>query len=183
MLDLLPRGMIYVYFLAAPLSLFAISKGSSLILSRRLRKLFYASVLSLIAVSAVYYSSEPSRYDNTSPLDIEDVRFPLYEWKSAGFFAKDHISKDVTLWGDKIAFNYVGGYGEKEVALLPGNLNLSLSEWMSFYPSSDSMIILRRTMPNVQYLNYRVDEGELCAIIAVRNVLYASGEIVILKKA
>jgi hypothetical protein len=130
----------------------------------------------IIAVAGVYSQYPRYTIDNTAPKDIEDVRFPLFQWKAAGYFVSGHLGAS-TLWGDTIAFDYVGGYGERDINVLDNNLNLTLSEWMSTTPSSGDIIILRQTMATVPYASYQVTPLGLHEILVAHDVIYSSGEV------
>jgi hypothetical protein len=175
--DLLSRGFIYVYFFAAPLALYVVFQISSSIRGSKRRQLVAVALISIMIVSGVYYNYPRYFHDNTVPKDPEDVRSPLYQWQSAGYFALDHLGENV-VWGDKIAFSYVGGYGEKNVHLMDQTLDLTLVEFMSAYPSSGDIVVLRQTMTIAPYANYVVTQRDLHAILAGHNVVYASGEVV-----
>jgi hypothetical protein len=175
--DLLLRGFIYVYFFAAPIALFAILRTSSVLRGRTTLRMVTCICLIVIIVVAGVYAQYP-RYtiDNTAPKNIEDVRFPLFQWQAAGYFVLEHGGGS-TLWGDKIAFDYVGGYGEREVNRLDDTLNLTLSEWMSTIPASGDVVVLRQSMATVPYANYQVSSQGLHEILVTHDVIYSSGEI------
>jgi hypothetical protein len=183
MTDLLTRALDYLYFSFAPFSLFAILKISRAFRSYISRKILSTLLICFICISALYYgyASRSYRYEYASPLDKEDVRFPLYEWKSAGLFARDHIKQAVKIWGDKIAFNYIGGYGNIDVQTLPAELNITLLNWLKTYPFLGDLVVLRKSMIYAPYLNYYVDEKEFHYILECNNLLYTSGEIVTLQ--
>jgi len=182
MKDLLPRAFIYFYFSTAPLSLLAIQKVYSSF-SQSTRKYFIVLTIILVCISAKYYgyASISYHYDNASPLDTEDVRFPLHEWKFAGLFVRDKVKQVAGIWGDKIAFNYIGGYGEVDVKILPKGLNITLIDWMTIYPSFNDLIILRKSMIKVPYSSYHVSEKEFYYILENNNLFYMSGEVIMLK--
>jgi hypothetical protein len=176
--DLLSRAFIYVYFFTAPLSLYTILKISSILR----RKIIYQQVIAIcliciIVVPGVYYAYSRSVHDNSAPLDVEDVRFPLFQWQSAGYFALNHVGNNI-LWGDLIAFNYVGGYGDKNVLQPdPSVTNLTLSQWLAAYPSPGDIVVLRHSMPIVPYYNYQVTSNGLHEILVTHDVIYSSGEV------
>lgn len=176
--DLLQRAFIYVYFSAAPLSVFCIQSVTSLLRRKTHRTILCILLIALMATSAVYYNYPRFLYDNTSPTAVEDVRFPLTEWKSAGSFSLNHISESTTLWGDKIAFSFVGGYGDKEVYIFPKSQDRTLVEWLSTIVSRDTIIILRKSMITTPYLNYNVSQESWHTILGKSNIVYASGEVV-----
>jgi hypothetical protein len=175
--DLLTRGFIYVYFFAAPLALYAILRSSSVLGRRSTLRMVTCICLILIIVVAGVYALYP-RYiiDNKAPMDIEDVRFPLFQWQTAGYFVLGHAGGS-TLWGDKIAYDYVGGYGERDVNQLDPTLNLTLSQWMSTAPASGDIVILRQTMAIIPYANYQVTSQGLHEILVTHDIVYSSGEI------
>jgi len=109
-------------------------------------------------------------------MSIEDVRFPLFQWQAAGYFVSAHVGGS-TLWGDRIAFDYVGGYGGKDVDRLDDTLNLTLSEWMSTTPASGDIVILRQTMATIPYANYQVSSLGFHEILVTHDIIYSSGEI------
>ena len=145
--DLLSRGFIYVYFFAAPLSLAAALKIVPAIFRNRVNYQQFVSILliTLIVGSGVYYQYPRFLHDNSATLDLEDVRFPLFQWQAAGYFILNHAGTN-TIWGDKIAFDYVGGYGERNIYEPDKTLNMTLAQWVSTYPSSGDIVILRQSM-------------------------------------
>jgi len=175
--DLLNRGFIYVYFFAVPIALYAILRISSAFRRRATLRLVTCICLILIIVVAGVYAIYP-RYivDNTAPGYIVDVRFPLFQWQAAGQFVSGHLGGS-RLWGDAIAFAYVGGYGEKDVTRLDYSLNLTLSEWMSTTPASGDIVILRQTMATIPYYNYQVTPQGLHEILVSHDIIYSSGEV------
>ncbi|MGA2973268.1 MAG: hypothetical protein ABSE39_11705 [Candidatus Bathyarchaeia archaeon] len=174
--DLLSRGFIYVYFFGAPLALYAILRISS---PRKavLRQVACICLICIIVVAGVYYQYPRYTIDNSAPIDIEDVRFPLIQWQAGGYFVLGHMGGS-SLWGDKIAFDYVGGYGERNVIVLDPSLNLTLTEWMSTTPSSGDIVILRQSMVTVPYANYQVSARGLHEILVTHDIIYSSGEVV-----
>jgi hypothetical protein len=177
--DLLSRGFIYVYFFAAPLALYAILRISS---PRKavLRQVACICLICIIVVAGFYYQYPRYTIDNSAPKDIEDVRFPLFQWQGAGYFISGHMGGS-SLWGDKIAFDYVGGYGERNVNVLDPTLNLTLTEWMSTTPSSGDIVILRQSMVTDPYANYQVSAQGLHEILVTHNIIYSSGEVVMVE--
>ena len=130
----------------------------------------------IIVVAGVYAQYIRYRLDNTAPMNIEDVRFPLFQWQAAGYFVSGHAG-GITVWGDKIAFDYVGGYGERDINVLDSTLNLTLSEWLSTTPASGDIVILRQTMPIIPYASYRVTSQGLHEILVTHDIIYSSGEV------
>jgi len=178
--DLLSRGFLYVYFFSAPIAVFAILKVAGRV-SRRvsLQQLLCVALICIMVVSGVYYNYPRYTYDNTAQGNIEDVRFPLFQWRSAGYFTLNHTGLH-TLWGDKIAFDYVGGYGQKDVTQIDPTLNITLVQWMATYPSSGDVVVLRKSMVTVPFWNYEVSTSEFHQILATHDVIYSSGEVIML---
>jgi hypothetical protein len=175
--DLLSRGFIYVYFFAAPVALYAILRISSALRPRStLRMVTCIFLILIIVVAGVYYNYPRFTIDNMAPGNIEDVRFPLFQWQAAGYFVLGHAGGS-TLWGDKIAFDYVGGYGQKDISELSNALNLTLSEWISTTPASGDIVILRQTMATIPYANSQVTSQGLHEILVTHDVIYSSGEV------
>jgi len=176
--DLLSRGFIYVYFFAAPLGFYAILRITSGLRRRPILRMATCICLISIIVLAGVYSQYP-RYltDNSVPLDIEDVRLPLLQWKAAGYFVLEHAGGSV-LWGDATAFNFVGGYGEKEVIVLGNDMNVTLAQWISTVPNSGDIVLLGQSMASVPYVNYQVTSQGLHEIFVTHDVIYSSGEVV-----
>ena len=175
--DLLSRGFLYVYFFAAPVALYAILRISSALWRRpNLRMVTCICLILVIVVAGVYYNYPRFTTDNTAPKDYEDVRFPLFQWQAAGYFVAGHAGGS-TLWGDKIAFDYVGGYGETDVNLWDNTLNVTLSEWMSTTPASGDIVILRQSMATVPYASYQTTSQGLHEILATHDIIYSSGEV------
>ena len=175
--DLLTRGYIYVYLFAAPIALFTLLK-ISLTLQRKtvLRQVISICLICMIVTAGVYYQYPRFLVDNTAPMDIEDVRFPLFQWQATGYFVLAHVT-GTTLWGDKIAFDYVGGYGERNVNVLDPTSNLTLAEWMAATPSRGDVVILRQSMVIDPYASYVVTSPGLHQIMVTHDVIYSSGEI------
>jgi hypothetical protein len=175
--DLLSRGFIYVYFFSAPIALYTILKISSALRKEAvIRQTVGICLILMIAVAGVYYQYPRYAIDNTAKENIEDVRFPLYQWQAAGYFVLGHDGGSI-MWGDKIAFDYVGGYGDRNVNIFDNTLNLTLSEWISAVPSSSDIVILRQTMPVVPYGNYVVTSQGLHEILVTHDIIYSSGEV------
>jgi hypothetical protein len=132
----------------------------------------------VIVVAGFYAQNGAIRYriDNAAPMNIEDVRFPLFQLQAAGYFVSGHMGGS-TLWGDKIGFDYVGGYGERDMHVLDSSLNLTLSEWMSTTPASGDIVILRQTMATNPYYNYQVTPQGLHEILVSHDIIYSSGEV------
>jgi hypothetical protein len=133
----------------------------------------------IIVLGGVYTAYPRSAIDNSAPKDVEDARFPLFQWQTAGYFVLGRVGGNV-LWGDKIAFNYVGGYGERDVNIFDNSLNLTLSEWMSTVPLTGDIVILRQTMATVPYASYQATSQGFHEILVTHNVIYSSGEVVML---
>lgn len=175
--DLLTRGFIYVYFFAAPFGVYGVLRILST-LGRQvvLRQVTCICLIGLIVAAGVYYQYPRFLVDNTAPLDIEDVRLPLFQWQTAGYFVLGHIGGS-NLWGDKIAFDYVGGYGQRDVTRLDDTLNLTLTQWISSAPASGDVVILRQSMIIDPYGNYQVTSQGFQEILATHDVIYSSGEV------
>jgi hypothetical protein len=175
--DLLARGFIYVYFFGAPIALYAILRIPSVLRRRSTLRTATSICLIVIIVLAGVYALYP-RYtiDNTAPRNIEDVRFPLFQWQAAGYFVRGHAGSS-RIWADKIAFDYVGGYGERDIRELDDTLNLTLSQWMSTTPASGETVVLRQTMPIVPFASYQVTSQGLHEILVTHDIIYSSGEV------
>lgn len=176
--DLLLRGFLYVYFFSAPVAFYAILKLSSAFQRpTHLRHTIAISLIFIIVLGGLYTLYPRHTIDSTAPLNNEDVRFPLYQWQSAGYFASAHLTAN-RIWGDKIAFDYVGGYGDRDMHVLDNTLNITLAEWMSSIPSKGDIVVLRHNMPVVPFANYRVSSRSFHEILATHNIIYSSGEVV-----
>jgi len=182
--DLLPRTFIYLYFLGAPLSLLGIRelslRGGDIRGPTNRSLLICAALIALVAIGSTYYNYPQFLYDNTSPLNFEDVRLPLEDWKSAGLFARDHVSQNAAVWGDKIAFSFVGGYAQREVSLFPRELRTSLVDFTRSYVPHGDTIILRKSMPYVPYLDYQTDGQQFQGIVEEANAFYSSADVVMI---
>jgi hypothetical protein len=180
---LLGRAYTYVYFFAAPLSYLAIAKlTSSVRFQPNYGKIVGMLLIALIASAGFYYGRPVFIYDNSAPLNVEDVRFPLQEWKSAGLFVKTHTDQSASLWGDQIAFNYIGGYGEREVGEREahyGTINITLNELVYTDASPGSIVILRDSAVTVPY--YVTNETEFTEILQSNNVFFSSGEVIMIE--
>jgi len=175
--DLLTRGFIYVYFFAAPLGLYGILRILSKLQHKTvIRQVTCLCLIGIIVAAGVYYQYPRFLVDNTAPMDIEDVRFPLFQWQSAGFFVLSHTGGN-TLWGDKIAFDYAGGYGQKNVNVMDITLNLTLAQWVSSTPASGDIVILRQSMTIDPYGNYQATPQAFHEILATHDIVYSSGEV------
>jgi hypothetical protein len=178
--DLLYRGFDYIYFFAAPLSYITIKKlTSSVRFQPNYQKIVGILLIALIASAGFYYYRPASSYDNSAPLNVEDVRFPLQEWKSAGLFVKTHIDQSANLLGDSIAFDYIGGYGEREVKLQEQNANYSLNKLIYTDASPGDIVVLRESAVKVPY--YVTNETEFSEILQSNNVFFSSGEVIMIE--
>jgi hypothetical protein len=173
--DLLYRGFIYVYFFGAPMALFAIfevtskSKGS-------FRKGIAVALICVIVLAGAYTNYPRYFHDNHAPWNAEDVRFPLFQWKSAGEFAEKCIPQGVTVWGVRLAFDYVGGYADRNIQRINYNSTSTLSQWVSTHTSPGDIIVLRASLPTVAE-NFPVNQSELNQVIRTHNIVYSSGEV------
>ena len=143
----------------------------------RYQQIVSVCLICLVVVGGVYYNYPRYFHDNKATLDVEDVRFPLFQWQSAGYFVKNYTGGN-TIWGDKIAFDYVGGYGERNLLEPDTTLNITLAQWTSTYPSTGDVVILRKSMTTVPYANYVVTPSGIHEILITHNVIYSSGEVV-----
>jgi hypothetical protein len=196
--DILARGFLWVYLIASPLAVFTLglvwpglrpSATANLQSNdcgahqQRLRArpiLVYLTII-LILLSSMYYHYPLARYDKSQPANADGfatlVRLPLEQWVSVGIWSSTHIRNNL-LYGDKVAFVYVGALATKHIVQFPQNG--SLQGWLHSMHLSGAMLVLRisiLTEPNYQL---SVDSNQLSSIIEHNNVIYNSGDPVII---
>lgn len=197
-IDILPRGFLYVYLLGSPLVITGLNvvlrsrSGSSqeeasavcqdetaleTPKKHRLRIALAYFMIVLMLLPSMYFYYPTFRYDNSAPLNSEDVRLPLENWKYAGAWSLSHVN-DVFLYGDKLAFNFVGGIGQKEVEVFPPNS--SLVGWMRVTNLEGFTIILRVSSLSAPDPHFEITAEQLQMALSSNNLVYNSGESVVI---
>jgi len=196
--DLLSRGFFYPYLVGSPIAVFVLDKllmrmnsvrATHSEPSRELHKIPRASVgkralgfvvIALILLASMYYYYAPSRYDNSAPMNYEDARLPLEEWKTIGIWSSSHVQVNY-LYGDKLVFDFVGGMGEKEVYIFPSEGRLI--DWMHALSAGD-LIVVRLSLATVPYEEFQTGRSDITLVLTRNNVVYNAGDpiIVILKQ-
>jgi len=198
--DLLPRAFFWVYLLASPLVVFVFRLargprqnsvshmsvglektlndhvGSGRIQRHEIRSVLFCSVAILILLSSMYYYYPAFRYDNSMAMNYEDVRLPLEEWRIAGSWALSHLGA-TDAYGDKLAFNFIGAIGHKQVHLFPSRG--TLLDWLD-ENTGIRMIVLRMSLVEAPYEDLVVTDQQLALVLESNNVVYTGGDPVII---
>jgi hypothetical protein len=195
--DILARSFWWVSMIATPFAAFALShkwRGPRLFASpdlqlknneTRKRKFEVRPILAcltiiLILLSSMYYHYPASRYDNSQPADtagfVTLYRLPLVQWVSVGVWSSTHLT-DSPLYGDKVAWVYVGALATKSVNQFP--TNSTLQRWFQSSDLGGSMLVLRMSLPDEPHYGLLVDSSQLISTMQKSNVIYGSGEVVI----
>jgi len=181
--DLFLRGLIYLYLLTAPLV--------AEFLVRRLRGVIHgcvgfwfsrgaivtAGLIFLVLVPVVYYAVSPGIYDRSSPkMFPADIRLSLGEWQTAAYFSRVRISAHV-VYGVLLAKDFVGALGGKEVLIVSIPEGKTLLGWIQEHPRE--LLFLRMSITSTPDFGH-VSETDLLSTLDRANILYSSGEVVIL---
>ena len=197
--DLMGRGLIYFYFFTAPLVAQFLGwrligvVGRSLTFRVSRRTVLAVALIFIILVPSVYYGVPPSYYDRSSPIVFnDDSRLSLGEWQAVAYFAKDRVP-DPVVWGVRLAFEYVDSLGVKEVDPISIPVGGTLFGWAQQHPGV--LVFLRLSMTSTDESGYSnqmktyiqnwldpyVSENDLLSTLNHANVLYSSGDVVILE--
>lgn len=192
--ELFGRSLLYVFMLSSPFALLFSSLLHRDVLlprfigrifgQRRFRVLVRPAVLLMIFLMlapSVYYSVPPMVYDNVSPIIVDDIRLGAEQWQSAvPFVASSIVQKE--LWGVRMAWLYVGGGASKEIDVMLDEQYVGefpdLGIWVA--QRSGTPILLRISLTTVPEYGYSPTPAEWRRAISETNVLYSTGEIVIL---
>lgn len=190
--DLMWRGLIFLYIFCAPFFVFYISRLEKKTLrpvkifnsiqkhhkhrSQLTTRAIPIIILSIVSLNAVYFSVPQMIYDANAPYIMEDIRLPLKQWTHGGEFAKSYMP-DTIIFGVRLAFTYIGGYGEKNFSqLLVKN---SLTEWVTSHPNS--YVFLRESLTMIpDYNGFQPTPQEYVSTTENSNKLYDAGEVILI---
>ena len=185
--DLLPRGLTYLYLLASPLVagflvlLLRPPRPAANLASRSVRRIaLTAFLISLLLVPAVYYGVPAGIHEPSSPKRRIDYRLSLNQWQVAAVFAAQKIS-DHTVYGVRLAFDFVGGLAGKDVLEIDVPPHGSLLSW--FEQHEGQLVFLRRSIATTPETNLLVSETDLLSTVNRSDILYSSGEVIILMRS
>lgn len=183
--DLQGRALIYLYFLTAPLvagffvrQLMGVTKGSSIL---RLGKTsVVVALIFIILMPTVYYGINPAAYDRTSPIVYpSDFRLSLGEWQAAADFSRISVSAH-DVHGVSLARDFVGALAGKEVGFTLIIGNETLQEWTQLHPGE--LLFLRSSITRTPDVTLQhVSENDLLSTLGRANILYSTGEVIILE--
>jgi hypothetical protein len=191
-IDILPRGFFFVYLVGSPLAVFALRHrwrrasnsavradgpahphcGHKLVHSGTAYFLTCVALI-LILLPSMYYYYPAFRYDNSMPMNNEDVRLPLEQWKTAGDWSSAHVGT-TDLYGDKLAFDFVGSLGNKEIILFPSQGNLI--DWLRSNDLAGRIILLRVSSFQAPYANFRISTEQFQTVAGGSNLIYNGGD-------
>jgi hypothetical protein len=183
-IDLMGRGLMYFYFFTALLVaqflgwqlIGAVHKSATFRFSKR--TVLAVGLIFIILVPSVYYGVPPSTYDRSSPIVFnDDSRLSLGEWQVVAGFSRDRVSDNV-VWGVRLAFEYVDALGGKQVWLVSVPVGSTLFGWFQQRPRQ--LVFLRLSMTHTGDAEY-VSEIDLLSTLNHANILYSSGDVVILE--
>jgi len=182
--SLLGRGLIYLYFFTAPLVaqflgrrlIGVVHEGLTFRFSRR--TVLAVGLIFVILAPSVYYGVYIGYYDRSSPMVSKiDIRLSPGEWQAVADLSRVRISAHV-VYGVRLAFDYVGAIGLKEVYIISVPVGGTLFEWVQQHPNV--LIFLRMSIVRTPDFGY-VSENDLLSTLNHANVLYSSGDVVILE--
>jgi hypothetical protein len=132
-------------------------------------------LLLIMFLPAVYYNVAPGMYDRDSPVVyFGDVRLSPDEWQAVANFAIIRVYAKY-VYGVRLAWEYVGGLGGKNVFLLL----LKQTELGTFiHERRNGLFFLRTSMVRVPDYS-AVTISDMRAMYATSNVLYSSGDVMI----
>ena len=178
------RGLVYLYFLTAPLVAQFLARPLTGLLHGGLRLRFSgravlaSGLIFIMLVPVVYYGVSPDIYDRSSPIMFPgDNRLSLGEWQTVAGFSRDRISAHF-VYGVSLARDHVGALGAKEVKILVVPVGGTLLEWVQQRPRV--FIFLRVSIIHTPDFGY-VSENDLQSTFDRVNLLYSSGDVVILE--
>jgi uncharacterized membrane protein len=179
--DLYPRGLTYLYFFAAPIV------GEFLVKLRgqhwlpRMRSsmischLLVVLLLLLMFLPAVYYGVSPGMYDRNSPIVPSDVRLSSEEWQAMANFATIRVNVQY-VFGVSKAQDFVGGLAAKTVYSIDLN-QASLGSYIRAHPRA--LFFLRTSIDRISEYSPPVTAVDVQAMYATTNILYSSGDVII----
>jgi len=183
--DLQGRALIYLYFLTAPLvagffvrQLMGVTQGSSILRLRRTSVM--VALVFIILIPTVYYGVNPAHYDRTSPIVLSsDFRLSVGEWQAAADFSRMSVSAH-DVYGVSLARDFIGALASKEVSFTLITGNETLREWTQLHPGE--LLFLRNSITRTPDVTLRqVSENDLLSTMERANILYSSGEVIILE--
>jgi hypothetical protein len=184
--SLLGRGLTYLQFLTAPLvaqfllSLCRQTRGAPKNFHVHFLRgpILTASLIFIILAPAVYYGVSPAVYDRSAPLKFDtDLRLSLGHWQAAATFADKEISAHA-VYGVRLARDYVGALARKDVSILQLPVGTSLMWFLQQHRGA--LLFLRLTIIATPDAYARVSESDLVLALDHANILYSSGEVVVL---
>jgi hypothetical protein len=180
--DLVNRSYWLTYFVSAPLATHALLFMNRRLVSSCTRTRAFAratvtiAIISLCVVPALY-SMPAYLYDNTVPLHEEDVRLPLTEWKIMGIWCRRFLG-DGVVWGDNLAFSYVGAYGWKNIWVFPETGDMS--SWYIQNVSAGQYVVLRLSALDAPYMFFRQTQRSVSYVVSLSNIVYGSHDVKLL---
>ena len=192
-IDILPRGFFFVYTVGSPLAVFGLYHVSKFYVPKVVQKLTGSiaepkhgetrvagilaySLIILILLSSMYYYYPAFRYDNSAPMNFEDVRLPLEQWRVVGAWASHYVAAE-DLYGDKLAFSFVGAIGEKWVHVFPPEGDLLA--WFRTIPAKGEIVALRMSSTYAPYEQFVTTADRLQSALESNNLVYSSGDAVL----
>jgi hypothetical protein len=187
--DLQGRALIYLYFLTAPLvSGFVVKRISETIsgrvIFRLLKSIMVVALIFIIIAPFVYYGMPPSVYDRSSPMVLSsDFRLNVGEWQAAAEFSRVRISVH-EVYGISLARDFIGALGGKDVLYMADAS--TLLDWAQSNPGQ--LIFLRLSInrdpePVIGTIKgaYYISNDDLMSTVQQVNILYCSGDVLILE--
>jgi hypothetical protein len=184
------RGLIYLYIFTSPLFIVLlqdihlykprISKMKSR--EKALKKtmpIIIVALLIFVSSNSIYHGIGPSKYDIDAPYTYSDLRLNLEQWQASGAHARNHEELDYS-WGVRLAWEQVGGYGQRIILPLRIPAESNLSAWIESH--DDQYFYLRKSIVQVpDYDGLNPSEEELNYIVENNDLIYTTGEIILLK--
>jgi hypothetical protein len=183
--DLMPRGLTYLYFLASPLvaGYLLFSHGPKITAAglgfHSIRRFVLITFLIFIILTpAVYYGVQPGIYEPSAPMLPTDYRLGLTQWQTAALFATQRIPTS-TLGGVRLTYDFVGALADKNVERIQLQPNQTLTQWLKEHP--ELLVFLRLSITTTPDVGLEVSESDLRSTLRESNVLYSSGEVVLVQ--
>lgn len=181
--EIFGRSLLPFYFFNAPFALlFILMASSALRKARRIHVRMIAVLMIFLMLSpSVYYSILPMIYDSNSPIQAVDIRLYPQQWHSTADFVSSKLTS-TELYGVLLAWWYVSGLSFKGVAP-PGSYSPfpGLTAWVA--SSGGRPVIIRLSWLNVPESGYSPTPEEWNETLSISNLLYSTGEVIILVQA
>jgi len=181
---LMGRGLIYLYFFTAPLVAQFLGWQLTGVVPRSLtfrfsrRTVLTVGLIFVILVPSVYYAVSAGIYDRSSPIiSNTDSRLSSGEWQVVADFSRERISAHV-VYGVRLTFDYAGALSVKEVEILSVPVGGTLHEWVQQHPGV--FVFLRVSITRTPDLG-NVSENDLLSTLDHANIIYSSGDVVVIK--